>query len=157
MPELNLHSAVSDIERGLGRGVENAADRIDAATQEKRDLTDLSRKLAKKIEEDNKISFKEPEALRAHVKQLKSTLGQGIEEWESFVQAKTEFISQATLDSVKDELFYAKELNGIDIERDTAKITKLLQQRKMLIEGLQRMHQAIDRMLSSMHRIARRG
>lgn len=157
MSGLNLHGFVSDVENGLGKGVENAADRIDVATQEKRDLTELSRKLAKKIEEDSKIFFKEPEALRAHVKQLNSTLGEGIEEWESFVQGKTEFVSQATLDSIKDDLFYAKELNGIDIERDTAKITKLVQQRKMLIEGLQRMHQAIDRMLSSTHRIARRG
>jgi len=157
METLGLLKTVSDIESGLGKGIENAADRIDNATQEKRDLTELSRKLAKKIEKDNRVTFKEPEALRAHVKQLKSTLGEGIEEWESFVQGKTEFVSQATLDSVKDDLFYAKELNGIDIERDTAKITKLLQQRKMLIEGLQRMHQAIDRMLSSMHRIARRG
>lgn len=157
MTQLDLHKVVSNVEDGLGIGVENAADRIEKATQEKRDLTELSRKLAKKIEDSNKISFKEPEGLRAHVKQLKSSLGEGLEDWESFIQGKTEFVSQATLDSVKDDLFYAKELNGIDIERDTAKITKLMQQRKMLIEGLQRMHQVIDRMLSSTHRIARRG
>lgn len=157
MGSLALHSITRDIENDLGSGIGRAADHIEEMTEDKRKLTELSRKLAKKIEDDGQISFKNPEALRSHVTELKSAIGEDIEEWQDFVQGRTEFVAQATLDAVKDDIFYAKEVSGLDIERDTAKMTKLLQQRKMLIEGLQRMHQAIDRMLSSMHRIARRG
>lgn len=112
---------------------------------DKRDLTELSRLLANKIEEDSEVRFKDADKLRHHLQSVKVKTDLDLEDWDDFLAGKTDSIASWVLKIMTSQIDYHKKSISLDLERAALHLQDVQNKEKVAFDGMSRLLNDLDR------------
>lgn len=105
---------------------------------QKKDLTELSRLLSQKIEKDGEVQFKEPQKLRDHIVKVKTSTDIDLEDWNEFLEGKTDSVASWILKVINSSADFHKKSIALDLEKSALHLQDLAQKEKLVYDGLAR-------------------
>ena len=112
---------------------------------DKRDLTELSRFLANKIEEDGETRFRDADKLRNHLKTVKARTDLDLEEWDDFLAGKTDSVASWVLKIMHSQVDYHKKSIGLELEKAALHLQDVQNKEKIMVDGMSRLLNDLDR------------